>query len=109
MYAIANGSVILPDRIATNLAVLVDRGKIVDIVDAGSIPADANLIDANQNYISPGLVDIHIHGAEGANFNDGTFESLTTIAQACANRGITTILATTATASLEELLNALAT
>ena len=38
--------------------------------------ADDTIIDASGLYVIPGLVDIHIHGAMGCDFSDGSAEGL---------------------------------
>jgi N-acetylglucosamine-6-phosphate deacetylase len=108
MIAITNGRIVFPDRVDSGLAILVEGNRISDIVSAHAIPASAQVIDAGGRLVTPGLVDIHIHGAEGVSFNDAKRDSFATIAAACARRGITTILATTATATIDELAACLA-
>jgi N-acetylglucosamine-6-phosphate deacetylase len=108
MIAITNGRVVFPDRVEEGMAVLVESGRISGIAGPDDVPADADMIDAGGRYVTPGLVDIHIHGAQGVTFNDGTREAIATIAEACGKRGVTTIVATTSTASVEELETALA-
>jgi N-acetylglucosamine-6-phosphate deacetylase len=107
MLALTNSRVILPDRIADDLAVIVENGTIADLAPSTNLPESIEVIDSGGRYVAPGLVDIHIHGALGATFNDGTADSIATIAAECGRRGITTILATTATASIDELVTAL--
>ncbi len=79
MIAITNGRIVFPDRVADGLAVLIDGNRIVDIVSSNAVPADVQTIDATGRYVAPGLVDIHIHGAEGVSFNDAKRESFATI------------------------------
>ena len=43
--------------------------------------ADDTIIDASGLYVIPGLVDIHIHGAMGCDFSDGSAEGLLKIAK----------------------------
>ncbi|MBA4492863.1 N-acetylglucosamine-6-phosphate deacetylase [Paenactinomyces guangxiensis] len=65
-----------------------------------SVPEEAQVI--------PGMIDVHIHGADGADTMDATTESLTRIATAIAREGTTTFLATTITQSKEAIAAALA-
>ena len=109
MFAIVNGQVVFPDRVASGKAVLVKGRTILGVVEASAIPDGAEIVDASGRYVTPGLLDIHIHGAEGVSFNDARRQSFATIAAACGSRGITTILATTATATIENLVASLAT
>lgn len=71
------------------------------------IPPGAERIDAGGLYLSPGFVDIHIHGGGGSDFMDATREDLETVLGYHAAHGTTAFCATTATAPLEEILAAL--
>ena len=62
-------------------------------------------IDANECYVIPGLVDIHTHGAMGADFSDGTPEAVNTIAGFLLKNGITSFLGTTMTLPEKQLLD----
>ena len=66
MKCIINGKVILKDKVAENLAVIFDE-KIQKIADIGEInTSEYEVIDAKGNYVTPGLVDMHIHGFFGS-------------------------------------------
>lgn len=53
--------------------------------------------------VIPGLVDVHIHGAAGADFSDGDPEGLRRMAALLARRGITAFLPTSMTLPYETL------
>ncbi|MBE3563867.1 MAG: N-acetylglucosamine-6-phosphate deacetylase [Hydrogenibacillus schlegelii] len=55
----------------------------------------------------PGMIDLHVHGADGADVMDGTPEALRTIARALLREGTTAFCATTMSASEERLIRAL--
>jgi len=74
MKAIINGKIIQQDCILEN-KVLVFNKKIIDICD--TVPKNCEVIDAKGMYISPGLIDIHIHGSKGADTMDGSVEAIT--------------------------------
>ena len=107
MKAIINGKIILPNEIVENKIVLFDK-KIIDICD--NIPKEyknIEIIDVNGKYISPGLIDIHIHGNVGYDFmNTSLFEN-SKIEKSIASKGVTGYLMTTMTMSKEKIYSAL--
>ena len=107
--ALVNGTIVLPDRLVQGHAVLVEEGTIRAICAAGDVPQDVIYVDVGGRLIAPGLVDIHIHGAQGASFNAGTVEAFGTILTECARAGVTSVLATTATAPISQLVACLET
>lgn len=70
-------------------------------------PAGAERIDAGGLYLSPGFVDIHVHGGAGSDFMDATGEDVERVFRYHAAHGTTALCPTTATAPLEEILAAL--
>jgi N-acetylglucosamine-6-phosphate deacetylase len=89
--------------------VLIKNGKIekidIEFLDNNEID-DNEIIDAKGLYLSPGFIDIHIHGAGGCDTMDGTVESLNTIAKTIANYGTTSFLPTTMTCPIEDIKKA---
>lgn len=101
--ALVNGTLVLPDRTLSGYALIVADGVIQSICPEAETPSGVERIDVGQRLIAPGLVDIHIHGAQGANFNDATADAFATVLNAAAQAGVTSVLATTATAPLPQL------
>lgn len=106
MKAIIGGKIILPDRIVEGKALLLDQ-KIQGIVEIGEI-GDAEVIHADGLYVSPGLVDVHIHGYLGEDASDGSEEGIRKMADGIVKNGVTSWLPTTMTVSLDELRAAFA-
>ena len=104
---IFNGKVILPEKIIPYGTVLVKDGLITAVVEGNIEVTDANEIDAKGQYISPGFIDIHIHGGGGYDFMDGTKEAFVKIAELHAKHGTTAMLPTTLTSEKEDLLETL--
>ncbi len=72
-------------------------------------PAGAEeIIDAHGLYAIPGLVDIHLHGAAGADFMDGSAEALHTLTAYEAASGVTTICPASMTMAAVDILTACA-
>ncbi|HHJ05893.1 MAG TPA: N-acetylglucosamine-6-phosphate deacetylase [Anaerolineae bacterium] len=107
-FALTNGRIILPDEIVSGKAVIVEGEKIAAITDAASLPGGIPTVDVGGRIISPGLIDIHIHGAVGHTFNEPTADAFAAITAETARRGITSLLATTATAPIPDLAASLA-
>lgn len=106
---IINGRIILTDRILQYGTVLIEGRKIIG-VEEGNPEWDAALtIDAKGNYISPGFIDIHVHGGGGHDFMDGTEDAFLEIAKIHATHGTTSMLPTTLTADLQGILDTLDT
>ncbi len=106
MKAIINGKIILKDRIAEGCA-LIFSDVIEGIVPAGSVPVDAEVIDAMGGYVSPGLIDMHIHGYLGKDVCDGEEESIRTISKGLLANGVTGYLPTTMTVDMKVIRKAL--
>jgi N-acetylglucosamine-6-phosphate deacetylase len=104
---VLSGDVILADRILPGGAVLVRDGRIADIglrdeILAGA-PPDARHI-AVAAYVSPGFVDLHVHGGRGADFMDGSQLAFATALEAHARHGTTSLLPTSTAARHEQIL-----
>ncbi len=105
----SGGSLILPNRIVAEGALLVERGKIVAAGRAAQIicPAGAERVEAGGGFIGPGYVDLHVHGGAGADFMDGTVEAWQTVLRAHARHGTTSCTPTTTAAPFAQMLAAL--
>jgi N-acetylglucosamine-6-phosphate deacetylase len=68
-----------------------------------SLPAGGQEITALQQTAIPGFVDVHIHGAGGRDVMEGTEEALTAVSQMVARHGTTSFVATTVTASPDDI------
>lgn len=104
---IYNGRILTPYRIISNGTIVVTGNKITEVKE-GDFKVDGALeIDAKGQYISPGFIDIHVHGGGGHDFMDGSTDAFLKIAETHAKYGTTSMLPTTLTAEKEDLLKTL--
>jgi N-acetylglucosamine-6-phosphate deacetylase len=104
---IINGRIITPEKIIEKGNLLISGGIITEISDK-EISSKADItVDAQGNFISPGFIDIHVHGGGGSDFMDGTIEDFLTIAETHLQYGTTALVPTTLTAEKENLLHIL--
>jgi len=105
---IYNGRVLTPGGIIPNGTVVIIDERIQEVSGKNIDLPDATEIDAEGNYISPGFIDLHVHGGGGYDFMDGTVEAFLEIAKLHASYGTTSMLPTTLTSGKQKLLRALA-
>ncbi|QEC79978.1 N-acetylglucosamine-6-phosphate deacetylase [Mucilaginibacter ginsenosidivorax] len=103
---ITNGRIITPQCII-NGTILISQTKITAISQRDIDAPDALVIDAHGNYVSPGFIDIHVHGGGGHDFMDGNEEAFLEIARTHARYGTTAMVPTTLTAEKADLLKTL--
>ncbi len=102
MTIFGNGLIFLEGRFEDGLDLVVDNGRIADIIPRGT-RKDGDFVDAKGSYIVPGFIDIHIHGSVGCDVMDARFDSLERIAAFLAKNGTTSFLATTMTLSADAI------
>jgi N-acetylglucosamine-6-phosphate deacetylase len=104
---IYNGQIITPSRIIKGGTILIAGDKITAISERDIDAPGAIAVDAGGKYISPGFIDIHVHGGAGRDFMDNTVDAFLEIAGIHARHGTTAMLPTTLTSSKEDLLETL--
>ncbi|HPE94577.1 MAG TPA: N-acetylglucosamine-6-phosphate deacetylase [Bacillota bacterium] len=107
MKVILNGRIILPNQILDDMALLFDE-KIVGVMPNDKAERlDCEKIDATGKLVSPGLVDVHIHGYLGEEAAEGSEEGMYKIAQGILANGVTSWLPTTMTVAMTQIEKAL--
>jgi N-acetylglucosamine-6-phosphate deacetylase len=106
-FALTKGRLSLPDEVVAGQALLIEGDKILGITGAGALPTDVEQVDVGGRLVCPGLIDIHIHGALGRNFNERSEAAYAAIAGENVRQGVTSLLATLITASLPDLVDTL--
>lgn len=103
MKAIVHGRILLPDREVEGKALLYNE-KIVGLVSEDEARAQAEeIIDAQGAYVSPGLIDVHIHGYGGVDVSDNNPDDIRYMAKRLLQNGVTGFLPTTLTVDWETL------
>ena len=99
---IANGTLFCDDGIfrKTNIET---QGAVITGIGDNLTCQNHEVFDAEGCYVVPGLVDIHIHGAAGADFCDGTPKAVNEIARFLLSCGVTSFLGTSMTLPEEQL------
>jgi N-acetylglucosamine-6-phosphate deacetylase len=98
----SNARLIFPDGIHDDLEISVDDGKIAAIRKRSSA---SDVLDLQGNYIAPGFIDLHVHGALGRDTMEGTPEAFRAICDYHAGGGTTSLLLTTVTAPVTEIVD----
>jgi N-acetylglucosamine-6-phosphate deacetylase len=100
-----NGTVILPDRLLPNAELECHKGRILFVgKNRRRSPKAAIIVDVQGGYVSPGFIDIHVHGGAGADFMDGNLEAVLTACRAHAKHGTTTLFPTTTTGTPHQIM-----
>ncbi|MFD1632119.1 N-acetylglucosamine-6-phosphate deacetylase [Pseudopedobacter beijingensis] len=104
---IINGNIITPYKLIEGGCILIEDGKIIEINRFDIDVNDAEIIDAKGNYVSPGFIDLHVHGGGGYDFMDHSEEAFLSIANLHAQYGTTAMCPTTLTSLKEDLIKTL--
>src|SRR6184192_577291 len=97
-----NARLIFPDVIRDGLELVAEEGKITAIREQTQSGGEG-VINLQGNYIAPGFIDLHVHGALGRDTMEASAEAFRAICDFHANGGTTSLLLTTASAPLETL------
>lgn len=100
MVCIHNARVILEDQVLQSGWVSFESGFIAGIGQSAPIQTDED-IDARGLFLSPGFIDLHIHGGRGFDFLDATPEGFADAASFHLTGGTTSLCPTAATATYE--------
>jgi len=106
MLAVKNGKFIVKDRIESGKALLFTN-RILAFVNEEDIPEGTEIIDANGGYVSPGFIDLHIHGYLGRDVCDASEESMRIISKGLLENGVTGYLPTTMTVDMKTVQGAI--
>jgi N-acetylglucosamine-6-phosphate deacetylase len=98
-----NGRLIFPNGVRDGLDLVVESGMITAIRVASPAMGE-EIVDLQNNYLAPGFVDLHVHGAMGRDAMQATAKAFREICDYHASGGTTSLLLTTATAPIKAIL-----
>ncbi|WP_341836373.1 N-acetylglucosamine-6-phosphate deacetylase [Chitinophaga pollutisoli] len=106
---IVNGRIITPYRVINGGTVLTEGSRILAVSEDDIPASDAQVLDAQGLYISPGFIDIHVHGGGDSDFMDGSVADFLTVAETHMRYGATAMVPTTLSSDTESLRHAVRT
>jgi N-acetylglucosamine-6-phosphate deacetylase len=99
-----HAKLVINDHIIPDGFLLEDKGIILETGAMVSAPAGkVRNIPCGGLYLSPGFIDLHVHGGGGYDFMDGSEEAVIKAAKTHLRHGTTTLLPTTEASTDEDL------
>src|SRR5438270_4336302 len=99
-----NGRLIFPNGVRDGLDLLVEDGMITAI-RAQAHAMGEKIVDLEGNYLAPGFIDLHVHGAMGRDTMEASADAFREICDYHASGGTTSLLLTTATAPIKAIVD----
>src|SRR5256714_881701 len=103
---LTNARLIFRDGIREGLELVVEKGRISAIRERSRARAN-EVLDLHGNFLAPGFIDLHLHGALGCDTMEASAEAFQAICDYHASGGTTSLLLTTATAPLDRIIDVL--
>ncbi|OAN56711.1 N-acetylglucosamine-6-phosphate deacetylase [Sphingobium sp. TCM1] len=95
IQALVGATIVLPDGIAPDNALLIDGARMGPVVPRGSLPAGCVEVDLDGGWLLPGFIDTQVNGGGDVLLNDRPdVDGIRTIAQAHRRFGTTGLLPT---------------
>jgi N-acetylglucosamine-6-phosphate deacetylase len=85
--------------------VVVEEGKITH-VGSGDPCSTGRVLDYGDRFVTPGFIDVHVHGGGGHDVMDASIKGLSGLSRFLAAGGVTSFLATAYSASQDDMLAA---
>src|SRR5260370_26879829 len=98
-----NGRLVFPNGVRDGLDLVAENGMITAI-RAQAAAIGETIVDLEGNYLAPGFIDLHVHGAMGRDTMQGSTKAFRTICDYHASGGTTSLLLTTATAPVKSIV-----
>ena len=104
-FAIVNATLVLPDQLLPDGGLHVRSGRIACCGPLHALSSwNGETVDAEGQFLSPGFVDMHVLGGDGADFMDGDAASFAKVIAAHRRHGTTGIVPTSTVATHEQTL-----
>ena len=105
-----HGTIITPFQLLEDRIIIIEKGKIIAITDKKedlAILKNIEIIEAQNKFIVPGYIDIHVHGGGGSDVMDGEYEAIKQVATTHSRFGTTAFLPTTMTMTKDKIIKSL--
>ncbi|MBV6716424.1 N-acetylglucosamine-6-phosphate deacetylase [Paenibacillus chitinolyticus] len=101
-----NVNVVQEDNSCMSATLWIRDGMIERIESSlSALPeGDYEFMDGQGHLLIPGMIDVHIHGANGFDMMDGSETSIQEVSRACAATGCTSFLVTSVSSTIEALI-----
>jgi len=106
---VTGGVILTPETRLVDHAIEIVNTKIKRIIPATDIPVEAGceFIQINGYTVTPGLIDVHVHGSNNADSMEASHDAFNTMSKFFARHGVTSFYATTLTSKPEEVYETL--
>ena len=105
-----HGTIITPFQLLEDRIIIIEKGKIIAITDKKedlALLKNVEIIEAQNKFIVPGYIDIHVHGGGGSDVMDGEYEAIKQVATTHSRFGTTAFLPTTMAMTKDKIIKSL--
>lgn len=104
-YLIKASEIYAENEIIKNSSLIINK-DVIEAINSDGNEEELEILDLSEYKIIPGLIDLHIHGANGYDTMDSSYEALNEISKYLAKNGVASFLATTVTANWDKIKSA---
>jgi N-acetylglucosamine-6-phosphate deacetylase len=103
---LTNGRLIFPNGLRDGLEVVAENGIIMAIREQSNWRGE-DVVDLEGNYLAPGFIDLHVHGAKGRDTMEASADAFRAICDYHATGGTTSLCLTTTSAPIGQIIKVL--